>query len=664
MISWRQTAAAIITACVALMPSAFAQQQQQSSNTANEPKRPSAWTLQGPLGFDTPSIVDTLLYNYQRQAIPSLASDAYATTGNYGNPGINAIFFERPYWSSFFFKNALEPYLPQPQKFYNVYIPTTLLSYNFGGNKKSNQDRLRATFAGNVNRRIGVGAMVDYLYSKGSYENQASKDFSFGFSGYYKGDRYEAKAFMNHYNLLNKENGGITDPLYITDPAVLQGGVSSIDPKNIPTHLSGAHSRVNGMRFDMNHVYKVGYWEEEAVNDTTTRDIYIPVIKFIYDFNYNATTHVFNNSNASQGQSFWENRYINPDGTHDITRFRSISNVLGVSMIEGFKKWAKFALSAYADYEISWFTQTPLTGTDENGAPIAGLTPLPAGFAIDGKKTLHKLYVGGALEKTQGAIITYRAAARFGLTDEAAGDVDISGKIGTRFPLLGDTVDIHAEGYFKNEAAPYLLNHYVSNHFVWNNDFGKTRRFKIGGQLDFPFTGTTFSAGVENLQNYIYFGSDMLPVQHGGNVQVFSMRLDQKLKFGIWNWINTIIYQKSSDSSVIPLPELAIYSNMFLNFHAFRVLEVQFGLDCNYYTRYFAPAYQPATMTFYTQDKVKVGNYPFCNLYATCRLYKVRFFLMYSHINQGLFGKNYFAVPDYPLNPRRLQLGLSVDFAN
>ena len=103
---------------------------------------------------------------------------------------------------------------------------------------------------------------------------------------------------------------------------------------------------------------------------------------------------------------------------------------------------------------------------------------------------------------------------------------------------------------------------------------------------------------------------------------------------------------------------------MFLNFKAFKVLEAQIGIDCSYYTKYYAPAYQPATMTFHTQDEMKCGNYAFCNAYATMKLYKVRFYVLYSHVNQGWFSKNYFSLPHYPLNPRTLQFGLSVDFAD
>lgn len=625
----------------------------------------SAWTIDKTLGTHYKSTIDTLPYNYQKQAIPSMVTDAYATTGNLGAEGQTQIFFERNSYSDFFFNDALKAWMPsiETTKFYNVYIPMTLLSYNFGGNKKSNQDRLRAIFAGNVNRRIGVGANLDYLYSKGSYESQAVKDFNFGFTTYYNGDRYQVQAFYNHYSMLNKENGGITNDLYILDPAELQGGVSKIDPKNIPTRLSAAHSKVWGQELYINQAFNLGFWRDEVVNDTLTREVYIPVTKFLWTFDYQNARHKFTNTNTTQAQEFWQNFYLNAKETNDKTSYWKMQNTLGVQLIEGFQKWAKFGLSAYASYEIRKYTQMTDSVTMLSPLPD-GLTPLPQGVMVDPKGTQNMLWVGGRITKMQGSILTYNADAKFGLIGDVIGDIDISGDIATRFKLFGDTVAIKANGHFRNTEQPYLIQHYISNNFAWNNDFGKTRSFRVGGELTIPWTKTIISAGFENLQNYVYFDKNGLPAQESENIQVFSATLVQRLKFGIWNWDNSITYQTSSKSEVIPLPTLAIYSNMYLFFRAFKDLYVQFGVDCNYYTKYYAPVYQPATMTFNIQDEMEIGNYPFMNVYLTCKLKKTRFFIMFSHVNQGWFSKNYFSMPHYPLNPRRLQFGISVDFAN
>lgn len=664
------TAALCLLACVAYaQPPASGVGTQAAGDGVKKKKtfKPgSAWTLSEPLGVHYPAPIDTLLYNYQRRSIPSMQSDAYATTGNLGAEGIDMIYFDRLPVSDFFFRDAVERWLPsfRKQKFYNVYIPMTLLSYNGGGDRYDSQERVAATFAGNVNRRIGIGGDIDFLYSRGSYEHQAAKNFAFGLSGYYLGDRYEAQAFYNHYNAAIQQNGGITDDLYITDPAELQGGVSKINPKSIPVNLKNALNRIRGDELYFNHAYKLGFHRTEQVNDTLTRKVFVPVTKFIHTLDYQSGTHVFRDRNAQEVQDFWENAYFNADRTDDNTHYWQLSNTIGVAMIEGFHRWVKFGLSAYATYEYRHFRQASDYPRAEAG-PDMELTPLPTDY-IPSRGHQSLLWVGGQLTKQRGALLRYRADARFGLLGDVLGDIDINGELSTHFRLRGDTASVTAYGFFRNKAQPYLLQKYISNNFVWSNDFNKTQSFRVGGRIDIPWAKcrTTAHAGFETIQNLVYFGTDGKPRQNRGNVRVFTASIEQNFRFGIWNWNNRVTYQTTSDENVLPLPVLSVYSNMFLNFKAFKALEVQVGFDCDYYTRYRGLAFQPATMTFHTQDKQLVGNYPFCNVYLTCKLYKVRFYVMGTHITQGWCGKRYFSVPGYPLNPRRFQLGLSIDFAN
>lgn len=627
----------------------------------------SAWTLTFPLGDHVESKIDTATYNYQRYSIPSQQTDAYVTTGNLGSEGINMIYFDRPQRYTFFFRDALDRWLPafSKQKFYNIYVPSTILQYGFAGSKETHQDLLKIDLMGNVNRRIGIGGKVDYLHSRGAYENQAVKNFNWGLTFYYLGDRYEAQAFYHNYYTLLKENGGITDDLYITDPAQVQAGVTSIDSKSIPTRLNSAQSRMTGDEFYMNHAYKIGYWKTVQVNDTLSREEYVPLLKFIYSLDLQHNRHGFFNGNTAEGNAFWKNRYLTTANTYDNTYMRMLTNSLGLEMIEGFRKWVKFGLSAYVSYQIQKYHQTtsyyPINPEEE-----PDLTPLPQGVYVPPETTKNYLWVGGRIQKDKGAMLKYAADVQFGLVGDVAGDIDLNGHVATQFKLVNDSVKISAEGHFSNKAQPYLLQEYISNHFVWSNKFGKTRRYKIGGNIFVPWTQTSLSIGVENLQNYVYFNPMSLPQQYGGNVQVFSAALTQELKFGILHWNNTLYYQKSSNSDVLPLPDFTIYSNLFIKFIAFKVLKLQIGVDCDYYTSYKGLDYQPATMSFHVQgdNPIKVGNYPFISVYANARLYKTRFYIQYSHLNQGWFSTNSFLMPHYPMNPRRLELGLSIDFTN
>lgn len=655
--------------------SAAAQTRQSGQSNEKLPEQViSAWTMLPPLGLREVSTVDTLLLNYYLQAVPNDVTPAFATTGNLGAEGINMIYMDRPKSSPFFFRDALAYWLPAEgnHKFYNSRIPVTFVSYNTGGGRYNTQDRLKTTFSGNVNKRLQIGAMLDYLYSKGSYTNQSTKDLTWGASGSYMGDRYDLQAFFYHYNALNKENGGITDDMYITDPAEMQGGVATIEPRSIPVNLSSAHTRLVGQELMVNNRYKFGFWrdlpadstktEEEA--DSVKRQEFVPVSSVVWTLNYVSGRHRFINSDASDDHTFWKNTYLSMDGTNDVTSYSSFANTFGLSLHEGFHKYAKFGLAAFLTYELRNYRQNPDTLLRDEPLP-EGLTPYPYDTPVAPKASEHLVWIGGQLTKQHGSLLRYEATAKFGITGRAAGELDLKGNLATSVPLFKDTLTVDAEGRFSNLTVPYLLENYVSNHFIWQNTFGKTRKVRIGGSISYPRTRTKIDVGVENVQNLVYFDSLSTPAQHGGNIQILSASLTQNFKVGILNWQNRVIYQTSSDESVLPLPKLAVFSNLFILFKVAKVLDVQLGVDCDYYSKYYAPNYQPATMSFCNQDQIKCGGYPFMNAYVNMKLSKTRFYVLFSHINQGsIGGSDYFSIPHYPMNPRRFQIGLSVDFTN
>ena len=628
-----------------------------------------AWGVLQPLGLHYPAPMDTLLYNYYLTAVPSAVSNAFATTGNQASAGKNMIFMEQEPISPFFLKDAKRYWLPSEsgQRFYNTRIPMSIVGYNTGGGRDIAQDYFRFLFSGNFSPKGQVGLKIDYPYSKGSYANQAAKAFSWNLFGSYMGDRYEFQGYVNTYNALNQENGGITDDLYITDPAEIQGGLSTINPKNIPTKLTASRNRLLGKQIYMNHRYKVGFWKEtydSVYEDSIVAREYIPVSSFIWTMSYSNDRHKFYNTSSSD-EDYWNHHYISSTWTADNTEYTSIRNTIGVSLLEGFNKYAKAGLAAFLTYDLRKYTQCidtiPLAGADRPES----LTPYPYDVRVAPKGTESYVYAGAQLTKRQGSLLNYEGTVKLGIAGAAAGEIYADGNVATHIRLLGDTVTVQGYGHFSNETAPYLMNNYVSNHFIWQNDFGKIRRVRFGGILDIPHTSTNANVCVENIQNMIYFNDAYLPVQNGGSVQVLSLRLQQNLRWRALNWNNTITYQKSSDEYVLPLPQLAIYSNLFLQFKLAKVLDVQMGVDMDYYTSYYAPSYQPSTMTFCNQHEIKCGNYPYMNAYINMQLSRARFFVLFSHVNQGsLGGQDYFSIPHYPLNPRRFLMGVSVNFLN
>ena len=655
--------AAMCIPTIAQMPS------QSSSKTTKVKKQrvePSvAWSVSEPLGLHYPSTIDTIHLDYHLTMVPTGVSDAWLTTGNYGAPGQNQIFMERPLASKFFFEDAIEAWMHNTatMRYYNTRIPMTLLSHSTGGDKYSNLDRTKFEFSGNVDRKTQVGAGLDYIYSKGSYDAQADKDFTWRLFGSHMGDRYEMQTFFNHYNYTTKESGGITDDRYITDPAEVQGGETKVDNKSIPTLLSNAHSHLEGSQLWLNQRYKVGFYRyrRDSVTDTIIDRTYVPVTSFIWTLDFKHGKHQFLNSIASQDQSFFDYTYLSLNGTSDETSYWRLRNTVGVSMLEGFNKYAKFGFSVYGTHEVRRYTQA--IDTVSGTVLPDGLEALPA--IVPHRVTQNLLWVGGQLTKQRGSVLRYNATAQFGVLGEAAGEVDLTGDLVTRFRMLGDTVSIRGYSYFKNLAVPYLLKHYVSNHYAWENDFSKTKRVRVGGELDIPHSWTNINVGYETLNDYIYWDANGLPAQHSGAIHVLSARLRQGLHFKAFNWDNSVTLQTSSNEQVLPLPKFAVYSNLYATFIIAHVLHVQMGVDCNYYTKYYAPAYNPATMTFHGQQEQECGNFALMNLYANFRMKQARFFVAWNHFNQKFKGGTaYFATPHYPLNPARLQVGVSVNFVN
>ena len=662
---------AMIVLAAALIPAVAQQPSQGSSNkSTTKPKKqrvePSvAWSVSEPLGLHYPSTIDTIHLDYHRTMVPSMVSDAWLTTGNYGAPGQNQIFMERPLTSEFFFEDAIEAWMhnTSTMRYYNTRIPMTLLSHSTGGDKYSNLDRTQLEFSGNVDRKTQVGGAFDYIYSKGSYDVQADKDFTWRLFGSHMGDRYEMQTFFDHYNYTTKESGGITDDRYITDPAEVQGGVTRVDNKSIPTRLSSAHSHMEGSQLWLNQRYKVGFYRyrRDSITDTVIDRTYVPVTSFIWTLDFKHAKHQFLNSSGTEDNEFFDHTYLSSEGTNETTSYWRLRNTLGISLLEGFNKYAKFGFAVYGTHEVRRYTQ--VTDTVTGTTMHEGLETVPA--VVPHRTTQSLLWLGGQLTKQRGSLLRYNATAQFGVLGDVAGEIDLSGDVTTRFKMLGDSVSIKGYGYFKNLSVPYLLKNFVSNHFAWENDFSKTKRVRVGGELDIPFSWTNVNVGYETLTDYIYWDADGLPAQHSGAIHVFSARLKQGLHFKAFNWDNSVTLQTSSNEEVLPLPKFAIYSNLYATFTIARVLHVQMGVDGNYYTKYYAPVYNPATMTFHSQHEMECGNFAIMNLYANFKMKQARFFVAWTHFNQKIkSGSAYFATPHYPLNPARLQVGVSVNFVN
>jgi len=596
---------------------------------------------------------DTFLTDYFHRTHAEGSGVAMASLGNLGLPSESRVFFERADRSQFMFSDPYSVYMQQPDKFdfINTKIPHSNVAYQRAGGRQMREERFRALVASNFGRQLNVGFDVDYLYARGFYQSQSAKHLDWAFFGNFLADRHQIHLFINPADYTNAENGGLLQDEYISYPDLMDAqNISSLD---IPTRLSdgtnAVWNKIKGMKVYLNYHYDLGFERQTKIltEEGDTVKQFVPVSSIIYTFDYqNAKKKFYGDSTLIA--NYYDGLMPLPGllgNAGDSTHYWSLSNTLALSLREGFSPWAKFDLTAFATQDIRKFY-----------------------FFDNQPENQYATYLGGEIAKRSGKILRYHGQGSLGVLGYNLGDVNLSGTIETRIPLWGDTATVQADASLKNLSPTYYENHYKSRYFNWNNDFYHIKKVRIGGQVNIPHTKTNFSLVVENVTNYIYFNSNGLPQQCEENIQILSARLDQNFQYKALHWDNQIVYQASGNSEIIPLPALAAYTNLYVDFKIAKVLTIQLGANAHYWTKYYAPSYEPATQQFKLQDRddrVKVGNYPLISGYLNCHLKQTRFFIEYYNISPMLLSPpEYFSLPHYPFNPTVLKLGLSVDFIN
>lgn len=396
---------------------------------------------------------------------------------------------------------------------------------------------------------------------------------------------------------------------------------------------------------------------------------FVPVTSFIHTIqfdNYRRIYQAYNTPSNYYANNYNVQEYLSGDSIYDKTRYYSLKNTFALSLLEGFNKWAKAGLKAFITSDLRHFTLPNATGIDSYNE--------------------HNLSIGAQLSKTQGKLLHYDAIAESWLTGSDAGQMKLDVNADLNFKLFGDTLTLSANGFLYRLNPTFYYRHFHSRHAWWdNNNLSKIIHSRIQGILNYQKTRTTLRVEIDEIKNYTYFASSYNTVndnrvnhaivvkQNNGLIHLLTASISQDFTFGPINWENMITYQNSSNKTILPVPALNIYSNLYLRFKIAHVLRCDFGADVRYFTKYYAPDYVPIlgqyaiqtnTDTNGSDNRIEIGNYPVANVYANFHLKHTRFFIMLSHFNAGTGRKNYFFTPHYPLNQSILRFGLSWNFFN
>ena len=284
--------------------------------------------------------------------------------------------------------------------------------------------------------------------------------------------------------------------------------------------------------------------------DATMKSEYVPVTSIFHTLEWNNYDHRYQAYQIPDG--YYQKTYyqkgleLGNDSINDPVKHMQVKNTLGISLLEGFNKYMKAGLKGFVTFDYNNY-QMP----DSTAAGILHLN----------KWTESNVSIGGQLSKTQGKAFHFNLRAETWVTGALAGQLKLDFNTDVNFKLFGDTVQLAANAYFHRIEPVFLQRRFHSMHIWWDdNDKSKETRTHIEGRFSYKKTNTMLRIGIDQIQNYTYYGMSYNATtdgrtnmtagvyQESGNISVFTAQLYQNFRLGILNWENVITYQ--------PLPEV------------------------------------------------------------------------------------------------------------
>ncbi|MBQ9356322.1 MAG: putative porin [Prevotella sp.] len=405
--------------------------------------------------------------------------------------------------------------------------------------------------------------------------------------------------------------------------------------------------------------------------DQNTKLEFVPVTSFIHTLDLSNRQRTYLAYETPQG--YYADTYYNyrPEGGYagdsisDLSKMLNMRNTVAIALLEGFNKYAPAGLKAFLTHELRRFDMPDINADST---------------AFMGRWTEHNISIGGQIVKAQGNMLHYNATFETWIAGEDAGQMKLDAEADLNFQLLGDTAQLRAMGYLHRLNPTFLQRNYHAKHLWWDNDFDKETRTHIEGSLHFGKTKTRLRVAIDNITNYTYLTENYSLadeavqnlsaafVQSGDNISILTAQIDQRLQAGPLHWDNIVTWQKTSDKSVLPLPQLNIFTNLYLKFLVAHVLSVELGASGTWFTEYEAPQFLPQMNQYAIQQnpdtRMKIGNFPFVDVYANLHLKHARFFVMINNVLGNNFSRQSFLTPHYPLNRSVMHLGISWNFFN
>lgn len=565
-------------------------------------------------------------------------SGSAALPFNYHNRQTNELF---PFFSPY----MTYTYMPETLPFYNTKTPYTELAYygTLFANRQKSEDNIK--FLHTQNFTPGFNFTILYQRNGGGGLLQHEKtDFrTFSVTGNYLGKNYIAQGGYLYSRLKREENGGVEDLKMVSD--------TTIDVRTVPVYLSNANSIIRRNTFFITHSYGVPIrWKAQRdslgnkIADTlSTGEGTATYFGHYGEYSVYSRSYT-DNITDSVGRSLYRNIFLlNPTTTADSARVMNLENRVFLKI----QPWNAESVVSNLDGGI--------------GHQMLNFYGFKPEFFISGNqnKTYNNIYAyfgaGGKFRK----YFAWNARAKADVAGYYKGNFALDAAM--RFSSWAVKDGIHLTAKFSSSIRKpsYFLNNYTSNHHLFDFDFDKTTTTRIEGKLEIPHWGLEASVGYTLLNKNVYLDTLCIPTQNNDAMSILSAYIAKNIKVGPLHLDNRVLFQTSSKQEVVPLPKVAVNLRYYLEFNAVKnILNVQFGADMTYNTKYYAQAFDPALGMFYNQERYKIGNNPYIDVFVNLQWKRACIFVKCENVLQGTPNNEYYSTYRYIRPQRALKLGI------
>ena len=172
----------------------------------------------------------------------------------------------------------------------------------------------------------------------------------------------------------------------------------------------------------------------------------------------------------------------------------------------------------------------------------------------------NSVYVYAGANGQYDKYLKWDASGKYNFLGHEINDFNINGNVQVSiYPFRKDrksplTVRAHFETSLTEPN--YYDQHLYTNHYMWNNSFGKMSTTKMEGSIAIPRWRMDASFGYALLSNNIYYNSEGIVKQNTDPMSIISATLNKDLTIWKFHLDNRILFQYSSRPDVVTLPML------------------------------------------------------------------------------------------------------------